>query len=309
MPTLSFFRIFLITLTCLFALLFASPNFFYGTVDKKLNDPSNPSSWPNFMPSTLVKLGLDLRGGVYMLLEVKTDDVIREKFDFLWTDIRSSLIKRRKELGAIRRIDFSGDQLQIQIGNPESVNLAVMEIEKFNSSAELFSSRWSGSVSRDVLEITTIENVVVISFSDEQKTALEKQVIDQSLEIIRRRVDETGTREPTIQKQGKKRVLVQVPGLGSSEELIALLGKTAKLTFNEVISMDTNSNFPTKLDEIVVGSEQNNDLFFLLKKRPVVSGEGLTNAQPSLMKMGCQLYHSISTLPLHSNLETTLKTI
>ena len=193
MPKLNFFRIFLIAIVCLTALLFASPNFFYSTVDKKLNDPSVQSLWPNFMPSTLVKLGLDLRGGVYMLLEVKTDDVIREKFDFLWTDIRSSLIKKRKDLGAIRRIDSSGDKLKIQIGNPESVNLAVIEIEKFNSSTELFSSRWSGSVSRDVLEISVTENVVVISFSDEQKTALEKQVIDQSLEIIRRRVDETGT--------------------------------------------------------------------------------------------------------------------
>ena len=286
MPTLSFFRIFSITLICLVALLFASPNFFYATVDKKLNDPTSSSSWPNFMPSSLVRLGLDLRGGVYMLLEVKTDDVIRDKFDFLWTDIRSSLIKKRKELGAIRRVDMAGDKLQIQIGNPESVNLAIMEIEKFNSSSELFSSRWSGSVTRDVLEISSTENVVTISFSEEQKTSLEKQVIDQSLEIIRRRVDETGTREPTIQKQGRKRVLVQVPGLGSSEELIALLGKTAKLTFNEVVAMDTNSNLPTKLDETVVGSEQDNELFFLLKKRPVVSGENLTNAQPSFDENG-----------------------
>ena len=286
MPTLSFFRIFLITLICLVALLLASPNFFYATVDKKLNDPTSSSSWPDFMPSTLVKLGLDLRGGVYMLLEVKTDDVIRDKFDFLWTDIRSSLIKKRKELGAIRRVDISGDKLQIQIGNPESVNLAIIEIEKFNSSSELFSSRWSGSVTRDVLEISSTDNVVTISFSEEQKKALEKQVIDQSLEIIRRRVDETGTREPTIQRQGRKRVLVQVPGLGSSEELIALLGKTAKLTFNEVVAMDTNSNFPTRLDETVVGSEQDKELFFLLKKRPVVSGENLTNAQPSFDENG-----------------------
>ena len=286
MPTLNFFRIFLITLICLVAFLFASPNFFYATVDKKLNDPTSSSSWPDFMPSTLVKLGLDLRGGVYMLLEVKTDDVIRDKFDFLWTDIRSSLIKKRKELGAIRRVDISGDKLQIQIGNPESVNLAIIEIEKFNSSSELFSSRWSGSVTRDVLEISSTDNVVTISFSEEQKKALEKQVIDQSLEIIRRRIDETGTREPTIQRQGRKRVLVQVPGLGSSEELIALLGKTAKLTFNEVVAMDTNSNFPTKLDETVVGSEQDKELFFLLKKRPVVSGENLTNAQPSFDENG-----------------------
>ena len=286
MPQLNFFRIFLIVIICLSALLFASPNFFYSTVDRKLNNPTQTSAWPNFMPSTLVKLGLDLRGGVYMLLEVKTDDVVKEKFDFLWSDIRGSLVKKRKELGSIRRIDSPPDQLKIEIGNQEGISFAIKEIQEFNSSTELFSSRWSGSVTRDVLEISSVDNTIIIKFSDEQTTALEKQVIDQSLEIIRRRVDETGTREPTIQKQGKKRVLVQVPGLGSSEELIALLGKTAKLTFNEVVSMDKSANIPAKMDEIVVGSEQNKDLFFLLKKRPVVSGENLTNAQPSFDENG-----------------------
>ena len=286
MPQLSFLRIFLILIICLSALLFASPNFFYSTVDRKLNNVTQTSAWPNFMPTTLVKLGLDLRGGVYMLLEVKTDDVVKEKFDFLWSDIRRSLVKKRKELGSIRRIDSPSDQLKIEIGNQEGISFAIQEIEEFNSSTVLFSSRWSGSVTRDVLEISSVDNTIIIKFSNEQITALEKQVIDQSLEIIRRRVDETGTREPTIQKQGRKRVLVQVPGLGSSEELIALLGKTAKLTFNEVVSMDTSSNVPAKIDEIVVGSEQNEDLFFLLKKSPVVSGENLTNAQPSFDENG-----------------------
>ena len=286
MPQLSFFRIFLILIVCLSAILFASPNFFYSTVDRKLNNVTQTSAWPNFMPTTLVKLGLDLRGGVYMLLEVKTDDVVKEKFDFLWSDIRRSLVKKRKELGSIRRIDSSSDQLKIEIGNQEGISFAIQEIEEFNSSTTLFSSRWSGSVTRDVLEISSVDNMIIIKFSNEQITALEKQVIDQSLEIIRRRVDETGTREPTIQKQGRKRVLVQVPGLGSSEELIALLGKTAKLTFNEVVSMDTSSNVPAKIDEIVVGSEQNEDLYFLLKKKPVVSGENLTNAQPSFDENG-----------------------
>ena len=133
MPQLSFFRIFIIAIVCFSSLLFASPNFFYTTVDKKLNNPTQTSSWPNFLPSTLVKLGLDLRGGVYMLLEVKTDDVIREKFDFLWTDVRSSLVKNRKELGSIRRIDTSGDQLQIEIGKSENIDFAIKEIDKFLS--------------------------------------------------------------------------------------------------------------------------------------------------------------------------------
>ena len=73
--------------------------FFTVQLIEKLNNPTQTSSWPDFMPSTLVKLGLDLRGGVYMLLEVKTDDVIREKFDFLWTDIRSSLVEKKERVG------------------------------------------------------------------------------------------------------------------------------------------------------------------------------------------------------------------
>ena len=124
MPQLSFFRIFFIAIVCFSSLLFASPNFFYSTVDKKLNNPTQTSSWPDFLPSNLVKLGLDLRGGVYMLLEVKTDDVIREKFDFLWTGVRSSLVKKRNELGSIRRIDTSGDQLKIEIGNSENIDIS-----------------------------------------------------------------------------------------------------------------------------------------------------------------------------------------
>ena len=286
MPQLSFFRILSITLICLSALLFASPNFFYNLVDNKQNNPSQQSVWPNFMPSNLIKLGLDLRGGVYMLLEVKTEDVINEKFDFLWTDVRRALVKRRSELGSIRRLEDGGEQLKIEIGNSQNINIAVKEIEKFNSATELFSSRWSGSVSRDNLTISILENIVTVSFSEEQKRALRKQVIDQSLEIIRRRVDEAGTREPTIQKQGNKRILVQVPGLASSEELIALLGKTAKLTFHEVISIESNLQVAVKMDEMVVKDEQNEGLLYLLRKRPVVSGENLTNAKPSFDENG-----------------------
>ena len=84
------------------------------------------------------KTRLDLRGGVYMLLEVKTDDVIREKFDFLWTDVRSSLVKKRKELGSIRRIDTSGDQLKIEIGNSENIDFAIKEIENLTLQQNYF---------------------------------------------------------------------------------------------------------------------------------------------------------------------------
>ena len=286
MPQLSFIRVSIIFIICFLAIFFASPNFFYSTVEERNNQLNSEKSWLDLLPTSLVKLGLDLKGGVYMLLEIETESVIREKFDFLWIDIRDALIKRRNEVGSIKRLDKSGETLKIQIGNPENISIAIQELEQFNSSQELFSSRWSGKVTRDSLLFSNMEDTISIQFSIEQKKYIKKQIIDQSLEIIRRRVDEAGTREPSIQKQGSDRILVQVPGLDSSEELIRLLGKTAKLTFHEVVERTTDPNRKTRVGEILVKEEGSESAFYILKKRYVVSGETLTNAQPSFDENG-----------------------
>ncbi len=286
MPQLSFIRVSIIFVICFLAIFFASPNFFYSTVEERNNQLNSEKSWLDLLPTSLVKLGLDLKGGVYMLLEIETESVIREKFDFLWIDIRDALIKRRNEVGSIKRLDKSGETLKIQIGNPENISIAIQELEQFNSSQELFSSRWSGKVTRDSLLFSIMEDTISIQFSIEQKKYIKKQIIDQSLEIIRRRVDEAGTREPSIQKQGSDRILVQVPGLDSSEELIRLLGKTAKLTFHEVVERTTDPNRKTRVGEILVKEEGSESAFYILKKRYVVSGETLTNAQPSFDENG-----------------------
>ena len=286
MPQLSFIRVSIIFIICFLAIFFASPNFFYSTVEERNNQLNSEKSWLDLLPTSLVKLGLDLKGGVYMLLEIETESVIREKFDFLWIDIRDALIKRRNEVGSIKRLDKSGETLKIQIGNPKNISIAIQELEQFNSSQELFSSRWSGKVTRDSLLFSNMEDTISIQFSIEQKKYIKKQIIDQSLEIIRRRVDEAGTREPSIQKQGSDRILVQVPGLDSSEELIRLLGKTAKLTFHEVVERTTDPNRKTRVGEILVKEEGSESAFYILKKRYVVSGETLTNAQPSFDENG-----------------------
>mgnify|MGYP001365608430 CR=1 FL=1 len=286
MPQLSFIRVSIILVISSLALFFASPNFFYSTVEERNNKFNTEKSWLDLLPSSLVKLGLDLKGGVYMLLEIETESVIREKFDFLWIDIRDSLIKLRNEVGSIKRLDKSGEILKIKIGNPKNMSIAIEELEQFNSSQELFSSRWSGTVSRKSLVFSNSEDTISIEFSIDQKKYIRKQIIDQSLEIIRRRVDEAGTREPSIQKQGIDRILVQVPGLNSSEELIRLLGKTAKLTFHEVIERTTDPTRKTRIGEILVKEEGTDSAFYVLKKRYVVSGETLTNAQPSFDENG-----------------------
>ena len=105
--------------------------------------------------------------------------------------------------------------------------------------------------------------------------------MDQSLEIIRRRVDEAGTREPTIQKQGSRRILIQVPGLGSAEELLQLIGKTAKLTFHPVIKNSVSCEKKPAITTIIVENFDDLNNCLELEKKFVVSGSQLTNAQPS----------------------------
>ena len=110
---------------------------------------------------------------------------------------------------------------------------------------------------------------------------IDNQTMEQSLEIIRRRVDEAGTREPTIQRQGERRILIQVPGLGSAEELLSLIGKTARLTFHPVKKNKVSCNKKVNLETIILPSSEDRASCLSLQKKSVVSGSELTNAQPS----------------------------
>ncbi len=111
-----------------------------------------------------------------------------------------------------------------------------------------------------------------------------RQVVDQSIEIIERRVNQLGLVEPSIQRQGTDRILVQVPGLGDPQQLIDIIGKTAKLTFRLVdMSMTPQQALETRPppeSEIVYGSKAEGRQPYLLEKRVIVSGEELTDAQP-----------------------------
>ena len=105
--------------------------------------------------------------------------------------------------------------------------------------------------------------------------------MSQSLEVIRRRIDETGTREPTIQRQGERRIVIQVPGLGSAEELLALIGKTAKLTFHLVDDQTTDPNTRPGPGQIVLPSAEEEGIFYLLESRAIITGDQLVDSQPS----------------------------
>jgi preprotein translocase subunit SecD len=110
--------------------------------------------------------------------------------------------------------------------------------------------------------------------------------MQQSLEIIRRRVDETGTREPTIQRQGEDRIVIQVPGIGSAEELLAIIGQTARLAFHPVVSRTSDPAVQPGLDEVVFPSMDEEGIFYVLERRAVVTGEQLVDSQPAFDQNG-----------------------
>lgn len=276
-------------------LLYAMPNLFYSRVETH-NDavvaaeragfetPEQAAAramWPSWLPSSLVNLGLDLRGGAHLLGEVHTADVYKSRMTALWPDLRDALAAQRDVIGPVRRVPGPEDELHVEIGNPDQMAKAV-EIAR-TLAAPVASLSAAGSSS---LDITASGPTLIVRLSEAEKAATDDRTIQQSLEIVRRRVDEVGTREPTIQRQGKDRILIQVPGIGSAEELKALIGTTAKLTFNPVVGRGTDPNAAPGLGNIVVPSLDEPGVFYTLAEAPVVTGEELTDARPSFDQNG-----------------------
>ena len=136
------------------------------------------------------------------------------------------------------------------------------------------------------IDVAAQGNTIIVQLSPDEKLATDNRTIQQSLEIIRRRVDEVGTREPTIQRQGEDRILIQVPGFGSASELKDLIGTTARLTFHSVISTNVPANHVPGSGEEVVQDQDNESQFFLIDSIEVLSGEDLVDAQPSFDQNG-----------------------
>jgi preprotein translocase subunit SecD len=136
------------------------------------------------------------------------------------------------------------------------------------------------------LEITLDQGQIRITLSEAERLATDDRTMAQSLEIIRRRVDEVGTREPTILRQGADRILIQVPGIGSADELKALIGTTARLTFNPVIGTTSDAGQTAGLRQVIYPSAEDQGLFYILEQTPVVTGEQLVDAQPAFDQNG-----------------------
>ena len=212
-----------------------------------------------------INLGLDLQGGSYLLLEINSDTLVQEK-------IQDKVIPIKKLLKE-KNISYSNFKI-----NNKSLSLVINDINKFDlvfySKKENLINPYIDNYRSFELEYKELENdQIEILFSKFGLLTINNSALKQSIEIIRRRIDDVGTKEPTILQRGEKRILVELPGLKDPDRIKALLGKTAQLHFRLV---SDNSEFGTT--ELVSENGQKLNV----SKRIVMSGENLIDAQPNI---------------------------
>ncbi|MBC7736193.1 MAG: protein translocase subunit SecD, partial [Candidatus Saccharibacteria bacterium] len=219
--------------------------------------------------------GLDLRGGAHLLAEVKLADVYKQRMNSVWPEARDALIAMRDTVGSVKREASPPEQLRISLSKPEGVQAALAAVQGLASNVVSLTG-----VGQKDLNVVQDGQTIVVTLSDAEKVATDNRTMQQSLEIIRRRVDAAGTREPSIQREGTDRILIEVPGIGSAEELKASIGTTAKLTFNEVLNRTSDANAAPGPQNMLLPGTQPGE-YYIVAENPVVTGEELTDAQPS----------------------------
>ena len=214
-----------------------------------------------------INLGLDLQGGSYLLLEVDMDAVVEERIANLGERIRTTM--RDKRIG-IRGLKTDA----------ESAEFTLRDTSHFIEAREIL----NGLIASDML-ITPDGDRFHVAFDAAGLARLTTATLGQAIEIVRARVDETGTKEPIIQRQGKTRILLQLPGIDNPEQVKALLGRTAKLGFQLVdISaspLDVRASGRVPPGSELLPARDEEGVFYLLNKRVIISGEMLEDARPS----------------------------
>src|SRR6266852_4408363 len=256
-----------IILTALVVCLCAVPNFF---------PEAQVKTWPAWAQRRLV-LGLDLQGGSYLLLEVDSNYVKKEKLEQIRDDVRRTL--RDAKIG-YTGLAVRNDAVEVRVSRESDASAALAKLRELSQPL----GGLIGSGGQRSLEVADAGGGLIrITVPQAAITERVRQTIEQSIQIVERRVNQLGTVEPVIQRQGQDRILVQVPGLQDPSRLKELLGKTAKMEFRMVdttVPPDQAQQGRVPPDSDVLMSSTSPKIPYVIKKQVLVSGGDLTDAQP-----------------------------
>jgi len=252
-----------ILMICLFGIIFAFPNLLS---QNSLND------LPKILPHKQINLGLDLRGGSHLLVEVQSSVRASERMDDLFDDIRIELRRNKIILSDITQ---SNNQIKIMLSDVGFKDNLLDIVESLSQNVK--GQLGSGQLNSELQIIEQTDGSILVSMTEVALNDLLRRSVDQSIEIIRRRIDELGTKEPTIQRQGDSRILIQVPGLDDPKRLKDLLGTTAKMNFHLIDPFYDGDNVSRSSMAL---KHANNDSTYVVERRSIIGGENLVDAQP-----------------------------
>ena len=248
--------IFILLLTVL-GVLYAAPNVMSPQAKTWLVD-----HMPSWLPSSTVNLGLDLQGGSHLLLEADTKTVISDRLDSMVDAARTEMRKQNigyTDIGTVR------NGVTFKLRNPAQDHDAAYKIAR-------------GLEQKADIRIGD-DGLTEVTLGDDAIKEINTQIVNQSIEIVRRRIDETGTKEPVIQRHGTDRIVVQLPGVDDPEQVKALLGRTAKMTFHLVDMEATTAELSPGSRKLPMREKNGGSV--IIKKRAVINGDLLVDSQPT----------------------------
>ncbi len=250
-------KITLILIICALALAYSLPNALSPGARAWMQ-----TTLPSALPGKTINLGLDLQGGSHLLLQVDVSSVVQERSEGLVQAARPDL--RKEKIGYTRISSIPGG-MRLLLRDGQDISAVKKILRALDTDIDVI--------------ISADEKMAEARYNDVAVKKIQDQTIDQSIEIVRRRVDETGTREPVIQRQGTDRIIVQLPGLEDPAEIKDLLGKTAMLSFHLVDTGTGKTRGMGGSRTLPLVEEPGQSL--PVARRPMITGDMLTNAQPS----------------------------
>ncbi len=268
----------------LIGILFMLPNFV--PAGQRVDAAGEPVGVWQTLPHQTVNLGLDLRGGSHLVFEVDMEQVREERLENLVGDIRAALVDA--PIIPASRPAVVGDQVVVRLSRPADMEEALSRLDDVN---EPITTASGGQSFQNTLEITADPDgrTIRASITEAAFEAIQSRTVQQSIEVIRRRIDSTGTTEPNIARQGADRVLVQVPGEDDPQRIIAVVGTTARMSFHMVeanVDPGPDGQGRTPPGVSIFPTEEPGEPYLAVQTRSLVTGEQLTRASSTYDENG-----------------------